>query len=95
MDAIPPDFLRALRQSGLAGYFVESAYVPQAEYLSWIASAKLPETRRQRIRKALVRLFAQWQEEMSAARAQFNSLDSHVAATDRAKPPISATPRSA
>ncbi len=95
MDSIPKDFLRALRQSGLEEYFVESAYVPQAEYLSWVAAAKLPETRRQRIRKAVVRLFAQWQEEMSAVRAQFNSFDSPAAATSSAKPPISATRRSA
>ena len=95
MRSIPSDFLRALRQSGLDDYFVESAYVPQAEYLSWVAAAKLPETRRQRIRKAVVRLFAQWQEEMSTVRAQFNSFDSPAAATNRAKPPISATRRSA
>lgn len=73
MRSIPRDFRRALRQSGLEGYFEESAYVPRADYLSWIAAAKRPETRRQRVRKSVVRLFAQWQEEMAAVRAAFNS----------------------
>lgn len=76
MKVIPKDFLRALRQSGLDEFFVACPYVPRADYLSWIASAKRPATRQQRIRKAVVKLFAQWTEEMNTARAAFVTSDS-------------------
>jgi hypothetical protein len=72
MPAIPKDFLHALRQSGLDNFFVQCPYLPQAEYLSWIASAKRPETRRWRIRRSVVRLFARWVEEVRTVRADFD-----------------------
>ena len=72
MATIPKDFLRALRQSGLADFFAECAYVPRAEYLSWIAAAKRPQTRRARIQKSVVRVFTQWVEEVRVVRADFD-----------------------
>lgn len=75
MEVVPKDFLRALRQSGLDEFFVACPYVHRAGYLHWIASAKRPATRRQRIRKAVVQLFAQWTEDMNAARAAFAASD--------------------
>jgi len=69
MPAIPKDFLHALRQSGLEEFFAECAYLPRAEYLSWIAAAKRPQTRRSRIQKSVVRVFAQWVAEMRVVRA--------------------------
>ena|SRR5690242_20167182 len=72
MPTIPKDFLQALRQSGLEEFFAECAYLPRAEYLSWIAAAKRPETRRWRIQKSVVRIFAQWVEEVRVVRAEFD-----------------------
>jgi len=69
MSSIPKDFLRILRRSGLDEFFLECPYVHRADYLSWIAATKRPATRQLRIHKAVVRLFAQWMEEMAAARA--------------------------
>jgi len=72
MTAIPKDFLHALRQSGLDEFFVECAYLPRAEYLSWIAAAKRPQTRRARIQKSVVRVFTQWVEEVRIVRTEFD-----------------------
>lgn len=69
VNAVPKDFLRILRRSGLDEFFLECPYVHRADYLSWIAATKRPATRQLRIHKAVVRLFAQWMEEMTAARA--------------------------
>lgn len=71
MRPIPQDFLRALRQSGLDDFFVACPYVPRSEYLSWIAAARRPATRRWRIQKSVVRLFAHWIEEMNLLRTDF------------------------
>lgn len=63
--AIPPDFLRALRRGGLHEYFTRGAFVHRAGYLSWMATANRPETRRRKIREAMARLLAQWREELA------------------------------
>jgi hypothetical protein len=80
VSSVPEDFLRVLRRSGLDEFFLECPYVHRADYLNWIAATKRPSTRRLRIQKAVVRLFAQWTEEMNAARAEFLSVDSPPAA---------------
>ena len=72
MQPIPKDFLHTLRQSGLEDFFSDCPYLPRAEYLSWIAAAKRPQTRRWRIQKSVVRVFAQWVEEVRVVRAEFN-----------------------
>ncbi|HTL69181.1 MAG TPA: YdeI/OmpD-associated family protein [Lacunisphaera sp.] len=56
MEQIPADFGSALRQSQLAAFFRECAYVHRAGYLRWIAEARLPATRRRKIRQAIRRL---------------------------------------
>lgn len=73
MPSIPKDFLHALQQSGLEEFFAECAYLPRAEYLRWIAAAKRPETRRWRIQKSVVRVFAHWVEEVRVLRADFDA----------------------
>jgi uncharacterized protein YdeI (YjbR/CyaY-like superfamily) len=78
MEPIPKDFLRALQQSGLEGFFAECPYLPRAGYLSWIAAAKRPETRRGRIRQSVVRIFAQWVDEVRVLRADFEASTSVV-----------------
>jgi len=75
VNAIPEDFLRALRQSGLEEFFCECPYVHRADYLRWIATAKRPATRRERIQKAVVRLFGQWTDEMRTARTAFETVN--------------------
>ena len=59
MRQIPPDFHRALQQHVLEVFFIECAYVHQAGYLSWIAGAKRPATRRKKILQSISRLSAQ------------------------------------
>jgi len=53
MTDIPKDFSDALKKSGLDKSF--SSYPPshRREHLKWIAEAKRPETRKQRIQKAV------------------------------------------
>ncbi len=63
MRSIPSDFRRALNESGLAAFFMESVSVHQAGYLSWINETRRPETRRAKIRKAILRLLAQRAED--------------------------------
>ena len=53
MNDIPNDFLEALKQNGLAGFFADCTDAHRREYLKWIAEAKRPETRRQRIDQAV------------------------------------------
>ena len=72
MRRIPPDFLRALRKHVLDGFFIECAYVHQAGYLSWIAEAKRPATRRRKILQSINRLRAQ-QTELARAAATAES----------------------
>ena len=53
MKEIPKDFLDALKESGLNDFFSDCTDAHRREYLKWIAEAKRPETRRQRIAQAL------------------------------------------
>jgi uncharacterized protein YdeI (YjbR/CyaY-like superfamily) len=50
---VPKDFADALEESGLDEFFLGCAVSHRREYLKWIAEAKRPETRKQRIQKAL------------------------------------------
>ena len=50
----PPDFRKVLRQKPLAmKFFDDLSYTQRKEYIVWITSAKLPETRARRIAKAV------------------------------------------
>jgi uncharacterized protein YdeI (YjbR/CyaY-like superfamily) len=53
MTGMPKDFSDALKESGLAGFFSDCAGSHQREYLKWITEAKRPETRKERIKKAV------------------------------------------
>ena len=53
MHELPQDLADALQTAGLAGFFADCTAVHRREYLSWIAQAKRPETRRTRIAKTL------------------------------------------
>jgi hypothetical protein len=65
--SIPADFQRALRRSGLVGFFTECAYVHRAGYLGWITTSGRPATRKRRIEQATLRLLAQRAEVLAAA----------------------------
>ena len=53
MPNIPKDFLDALKESGLDGFFLGFAASHRREYLKWVGEAKRPEARKDRIRKAM------------------------------------------
>jgi uncharacterized protein YdeI (YjbR/CyaY-like superfamily) len=53
MTDIPKDFSDALKERGLNEFFSDCAGSHQREYLKWITDAKRPETRKQRIQKAV------------------------------------------
>jgi uncharacterized protein YdeI (YjbR/CyaY-like superfamily) len=53
MNVVPEDFLTALKQNGLDVFFAGCTAAHQREYLKWIAEAKRPETRKQRIAQAV------------------------------------------
>ena len=53
MPGIPSDLASALKSAGLADFFRDCTDAHRNEYLRWIAEAKRPETRRDRIGKAL------------------------------------------
>ncbi len=55
---IPQDFSDALKESGLDEFFSAYAVSHRREYLKWITEAKRPETRKQRIQKAVKMLSA-------------------------------------
>jgi uncharacterized protein YdeI (YjbR/CyaY-like superfamily) len=65
--SVPPDFQRALRRSGLFGFFTECAYVHRAGYLGWITTSGRPATRKRRIEEAVLRLLTQRAEVLAAA----------------------------
>lgn len=67
MEAIPADFRRALKRSGLLGFFNESAFVHRPAFLSWIAEARTSQTRRMKIASAVRRLAAQREADEAAA----------------------------
>jgi len=72
MANIPPDFTKALKAAGLAGFFADCTSPHQNEYLKWINEAKKPETRQKRIAKAVQTIAAKRTEE--EARAKKKSL---------------------
>lgn len=53
MTDIPQDFTDALKSAGLDDFFAICTDAHRREYLKWIAEAKRPETRKDRIRKAV------------------------------------------
>jgi len=53
MTAIPKEFSDALRKAGLDDFFAVCTDSHRREYLKWIAKAKRPETRKERIQKAV------------------------------------------
>ncbi|MGD0812789.1 MAG: YdeI/OmpD-associated family protein [Verrucomicrobiota bacterium] len=53
MTGMPKDFSDALKESGLAEFFSGCAASHRREYLKWITGAKRPETRKERIKKAV------------------------------------------
>jgi uncharacterized protein YdeI (YjbR/CyaY-like superfamily) len=53
MNDIPKDFLDALKENRLAGFFADCTDAHRREYLKWIGEAKRPETRGQRIDQAV------------------------------------------
>jgi uncharacterized protein YdeI (YjbR/CyaY-like superfamily) len=53
MKTIPEDLLAVLKENGLADFFADCTVAHQGEYLKWIAEAKRPETRKQRIAQAM------------------------------------------
>jgi len=53
MTGVPKDFADALKESGLDEFFSRCANSHRREYLKWITEAKRPETRRERIKKAV------------------------------------------
>jgi uncharacterized protein YdeI (YjbR/CyaY-like superfamily) len=53
MIEVPKDFGDALAGAGLDGFFAGCTEAHQREYLQWIAGAKRPQTRCDRIARAL------------------------------------------
>jgi uncharacterized protein YdeI (YjbR/CyaY-like superfamily) len=53
MENIPEDLLAALKENGLDEFFAGCTVAHRREYLKWIAEAKRPETRKQRIAQAV------------------------------------------
>jgi len=68
MRHIPVDFRQALRRHFLEGFFAECPYVHRAGYLSWIAAAKRPDTRRKKISQSIDQLHAQQAELLGNAK---------------------------
>lgn len=65
MTDIPQDFLEALHVSGLDRFFSDWSPSHQREYLKWISEARKPETRKNRIEKAVSMIAAKRSEEDS------------------------------
>ena len=65
---IPPDFLVALKNAGLADFFADCTGSHQREYLDWISEAKKSETRRNRIEQAVKLLMAKCAEDQARAK---------------------------
>jgi uncharacterized protein YdeI (YjbR/CyaY-like superfamily) len=68
MTDVPTDFLEALKESGLDAFFADCTGPRRREYLKWIAEAKRPETRRQRIVKAMQMLSARRADETARSK---------------------------
>jgi len=69
MPGIPSDLASALKSAGLADFFRDCTDAHRNEYLRWIAEAKRPETRRDRIGKALKALSDRRSKEEGAPKA--------------------------
>jgi uncharacterized protein YdeI (YjbR/CyaY-like superfamily) len=63
MKDIPKDLFGALKEGGLDGFFLDCTDAHRREYLKWIAGAKRPETRKQRISRAVKMISAKAAEE--------------------------------
>jgi uncharacterized protein YdeI (YjbR/CyaY-like superfamily) len=70
MNDVPKDFSAALKTEGLDAFFADCTNAHRREYLKWIEEAKRPETRRQRIAKAVKMILKKSLEE--AARSKKN-----------------------
>jgi uncharacterized protein YdeI (YjbR/CyaY-like superfamily) len=68
MKNVPEDLVTALKESGLDSFFAGCTAAHRREYLKWIAEAKRPETRQQRIAQAVKMISAKSRQE--AARAK-------------------------
>ncbi len=66
MKNVPADLLAALKESGLDVFFAGCTAAHQREYLKWIAEAKRPETRKQRIVQAVKMISAKSGQDRSA-----------------------------
>lgn len=64
-NTIPPDFADALKAASLADFFADCTGPHRNEYLKWIGEAKKPETRQNRIAKAVQMLSAKCAEEQN------------------------------
>ena len=70
MKDIPKDFLDALKESKLDGFFSDCTDAHRREYLKWIAEAKRPETRKQRIIQAVKMISVKSAEETARRKSR-------------------------
>jgi len=68
MNDLPEDLGAALGSAGLAEWFAGCTAAHRREYLQWIAGAKRPEARQQRIARAVEMLTARRAQEEARAR---------------------------
>jgi len=68
MNDAPKDIADALKNAGLAEFFADCTPPHRNEYLKWIGEAKKPETRKNRIDKAMLRLADKRDEELARAK---------------------------
>jgi uncharacterized protein YdeI (YjbR/CyaY-like superfamily) len=68
MNTIPNDLAEALESAGLSEFFSGCTNSHRNEYLKWIAEAKRPEARKDRIGKAMKMLAAKRAEESVLAK---------------------------
>jgi uncharacterized protein YdeI (YjbR/CyaY-like superfamily) len=68
MTEMPKDFIDALKENGLDEFFSDCTGPHRREYLKWITEAKRPETRMQRIQKAVKMLFDKRAEENACSK---------------------------
>jgi uncharacterized protein YdeI (YjbR/CyaY-like superfamily) len=68
MTGIPQDITDALKRAGLTEFFAGCTPAHRNEYLKWIIGAKRPETRKDRIGKAMRMLSDKRAEEKACAK---------------------------
>jgi len=68
MNVLPKDIADALKSAGLAEFFAECTPPHRNEYLKWIGEAKRPETRNNRIAKAMLMIANKRDEEMARSK---------------------------